>query len=70
VTVALGWSDDYVVAIVSDEGGGYEIETPCEPTRGSGRGLGIARAAGTVDVLNGGRQTVLTLDRGRPEPGC
>ena len=70
VTIALGWTDDRVVAIISDEGNGYEREDPPIPNLGSGRGLRIARAVGLVDVLSGGRQTVLTMACQVPEADC
>jgi hypothetical protein len=70
VTVALGWTDDCLVVIISDEGDGYQTEDSATPNRGSGRGLRIARAAGDVQVRCSGRQTVLTLRYQHPDKVC
>jgi hypothetical protein len=68
VTVALGWDEEHVIAAVIDQGHGYDPmaigSTPPDGTRrGSGRGLAIAHAAATVEVLLGGRCTRLTFAR-------
>jgi hypothetical protein len=70
VTVAFGWSDDRLVAIISDEGSGYQTDSSHNSGRGSGRGLRIARAVGHLEVLSGGCQTVLTLTGVLPGRGC
>lgn len=61
VTVALGWVGDRALAVITDEGDGYQAADPVTPGVGSGRGLRIVRAIGEVQVLQGGRQTALTL---------
>jgi hypothetical protein len=61
VTIAVGWRPGEAVAVIADEGDGYEAATSLTPGFASGRGLRLARMAGQVDVLNGGRQTVITL---------
>jgi hypothetical protein len=70
VTIAVCWNATWLAAIVSDEGSGYDTEAPAQSGRASGRGLGIIRAAGRMESFNGGRQAVLTLDRGSAETGA
>src|SRR4051812_46255819 len=61
ITIALGWRPDEVVALIADEGAGYHITAERASSRGSGRGLRLARLVGRVDVLCGGRQTIITM---------
>jgi hypothetical protein len=62
VTIAIGWRPDRVVAVVADEGDGYDPATTPTPGLAAGRGLRLARMAGQVDVRCGGRQTAITID--------
>jgi hypothetical protein len=68
ITIALGWAGDQVLAVIADQGDGYQAAHPAEPSLGSGRGLRIVRAVGAVQILQGGRQTALTL-RSRVDVG-
>jgi hypothetical protein len=61
VTIAVGWRPDSLVAVVADEGDGYDTAATLAPGLAAGRGLRLARMAGQVDVRCGGRQTVITL---------
>ena len=64
LTVAVGWTARKAALLIADQGAGYrdapEPATPAE-RRGAGRGLKIARRAGRVEVLDGGRCTALLL---------
>jgi hypothetical protein len=62
LTVAVGWRAGGVIAIVADEGAGYDVNGQMVSRRGSGRGLRIARLAGDVSVRCGGRQTAIALE--------
>jgi hypothetical protein len=62
VTVAVGWGSGQVVAVIADEGSGYDTTAASLPRLGAGRGLRLARMVGHVDVLCGGSQTAITID--------
>jgi hypothetical protein len=64
VTIALGWRPGQVVAVVVDEGDGYDVVNTPTPGLAAGRGLRLVRMAGRVDVHRGGRQTAITVDCG------
>ena len=61
VTIAVGWRPNKVVAVVADEGAGYDTAANRMPTLAAGRGLQLARLAGRLNVRAGGRQTVITI---------
>ncbi len=62
VTIAAGWQLNRVVAVVADEGDGYDTATDHTPTLAAGRGLRIARMAGRVEVNAGGRQVLIAIE--------
>ena len=71
VTIAVGWGPNKVVAVVADEGDGYDTAANQSPTLAAGRGLQLARMAGRLDVHAGGRQTVITIKCASPgQAGC
>ena len=61
VTVAAYWRAGEVVVAIADEGEGYDVSAPRVAKPGSGRGLRLARMVGRVDVLAGGRLSVITM---------
>jgi hypothetical protein len=61
VTIAAGWRAGEVVVAIADEGEGYDVTAPQTVTRGSGRGLRLARMVGRLDVGSAGRQTAITM---------
>ena len=68
VTLAVGWNASGALAAIIDEGAGYphaarHSHLPDSARLATGRGLVIARAAGGVRVLRGGRCTRLTICR-------
>jgi hypothetical protein len=69
VTVAVRWRATEAVAVVADEGDGYDSTAAPPANRGSGRGLRFARMVGRVDVRRGGRQTAITFERFAPLEG-
>ena len=58
VTIALGWGSGLAVAVVADQGNGYDADAIA--TR-PGLGLRLAGMAGRLDVMRGGRQSALAL---------
>ncbi len=66
LTVAVGWGAQMAAIVIADQGAGY-CDAP-EPAmagglRAAGRGLKIARRAGRLEVLDGGRCAAFLLDR-------
>jgi hypothetical protein len=61
VTIAIGWRSSEMVAVIADEGGGYDPIAVPAATRGSGRGLRLAGTAGRVIVSCGGRTTAIIM---------
>ena len=67
LTVAVGWSAQHVAVVIADQGAGY-LEPSAKPeaacgVRAAGRGLKIARQAGRLEVLAGGRCAAFLLDQ-------
>ena len=70
VTVALAWNAAQAIAVIADQGNGYNVGASTQfarqetnRLRGAGRGLLLARSAAQIDVQNGGRCTRLTFCR-------
>jgi len=61
VTIAAFWSPSEAVVAITDEGEGYDVTALQTVRQGCGRGLRLARIVGRVDVMNGGRQTAITM---------
>ena len=67
VTMAVGWNARLAAVLIADQGGGYRGSAPGDvaaTTRAAGRGLGIARKVGRLEVRDSGRCAALLLDRG------
>ncbi len=67
LTVAIGWNAQLVAVVIADQGAGYQEPAP-EPAaagvpRAAGRGLGIARQVGRLEVLDGGRCAAFLLNQ-------
>jgi hypothetical protein len=67
VTIAVGWQANETIAVIADEGDGYDVATVVTGGRGCGRGLRLARMVGDVSVQRGGRQTVIAMESFCPE---
>ena len=66
LTMAVGWSAQMVAIFIADQGAGYvdAAETAAAGlSRAAGRGLKIARQAGRLEVLDGGRCAAFLLDQ-------
>jgi len=68
LTIAVGWRAGAAIAIVADQGAGYDVTGETISRLGSGRGLRIARTAGDVSIRCDGRQTAIVLECLLPAP--